>query len=50
MRKKLFPGDHEDVADSYNNLSTVYKEIKVYKSANEYQTLALEMRNRLDFS
>ena len=30
MYKRLFPGDHQDVADSYNNLGLAYDEMKDY--------------------
>jgi len=33
MRRRLFPGDHEDVADSYNNLGVVYSDMNDYNDA-----------------
>jgi tetratricopeptide (TPR) repeat protein len=47
MRKLLFPGDREDVAQSYYNLGLVYYDMKDNNSAIEHQKLALEMRRRL---
>jgi len=43
MRKRLFPGDNQDVANSYYNLGLAYDEMKDYKSAIEHHKLALEM-------
>jgi tetratricopeptide (TPR) repeat protein len=47
MRKRLFPVDHEDVADSYYYLGSAFYDIKDYKSAIENYQQSLEMRKRL---
>ena len=47
MSKRMFLGDHEEVALSYNNLGNAYYSVKDYMSAIEHHKLALEMRKRL---
>ena len=47
MRKRLFPGDREDVAQSYHDLGNAYDRMKDYMSAIEHHKQALEMRKRL---
>ncbi len=47
MRKRLFPGDHKDVADSYHNLGSAYSKIKEYENELENHKQSLAMRKRL---
>jgi len=47
MNKRLFPGNHKDIALSYFNLGNSYYNMKDYKSAIEHHKLALELRRQL---
>jgi tetratricopeptide (TPR) repeat protein len=47
MRKRLFTGDHPDVAQSLNNLGSLYKSQGKYGEAEPLYLNALEMRKRL---
>ena len=47
MRRRLFPGNSNSVAQSYNNLGYAFNGMKDYNKAIEHHKLALEMRKRL---
>ncbi|MFN6199779.1 MAG: tetratricopeptide repeat protein [Dolichospermum sp.] len=47
MRKRLFTGDHSDVAQSLNNLAILYRNQGKYSEAEPLYLEALEMRKRL---
>jgi tetratricopeptide (TPR) repeat protein len=47
MTKRLFTGDHPDVADSLNNLALLYDSQGRYSEAEPLLFDALEMRKRL---
>jgi tetratricopeptide (TPR) repeat protein len=47
MRKRLFTGDHPDVATGLNNLASLYQSQGKYSEAEPLYLEALEMRKRL---
>ena len=47
MRKRLFNGDHPDVASSLNNLALLYYSQGRYSEAEPLYTLALVMCDRI---
>ena len=47
IRKKVFGGEHCDVARSYKNLGSGYQALKQYKEANEYYDKALIIKKKI---
>ena len=47
MTERLFPGDHQDKAASYNNLGQIYKDMGDLNKSLEYSIKALEIRKGL---
>ena len=45
--KKIFGGDHADVATSYNNLASVYNSLGEYNQAKELHEKALVIRKKI---
>ena len=46
MRKRLYEGDHPDVANSLNNLALLYHNQGRYKEAEPFSLQALEMNQQ----
>ncbi len=47
MRERLFPGDHQDKATSYNNIGSIYHAMGDLNKSLEYSTKDLEIQERL---
>ncbi len=47
IRRRLFPVDHQGVAETYNNIGLAHEMIEDSESEIEHYELALEMRRRL---
>ncbi|OJW71117.1 MAG: hypothetical protein BGO68_04705 [Candidatus Amoebophilus sp. 36-38] len=47
MRQALYPGNHIQVAESFNNLGRIYKALGNYQEALKYFERALEIRQEL---